>query len=156
MCYLCFLGDAPFRVAFGVSATGSMMDCLVGIAVPGKQTSAHYTTDAADYVAPTQVGIEHNAVTAMCRWGHWPQVRVVSPVPASFVPCVQVPSPFGTGGALWFQQVGTTVTLTLVRPLAHATHPISPSGATAVVFGTGPSTAGSPIQQHGSNKKVVK
>jgi hypothetical protein len=35
-----------------------MMDCLVGIAVPGKQISAHYTTDAADYVAPTQVGIK--------------------------------------------------------------------------------------------------
>ena len=129
-----------------MSATGSMMDCLVGIAVPGKQISAHYTTDAADYVAPTQVGINHNAFTAMCRWEPWH--HAVSPVPASFVPCVQVPSPFGTGGALWFQQVGTTVTLTLVRPLAHATHAINTAGTTSVVYATGPSTATSPLGKH--------
>jgi len=82
---------------------------------------------------------------------------VVSPVPASFVPCVQVPSPFGTGGALWFQQVGTTVTLTLVRPLVHATHAINTAGTTSVVYATGPSTATSPLGKHvGGNAVRVR
>ena len=68
----------------------------------------------------------------------------------------QVTSPgFSGTHSTSYSQAGGVGTLVVTRPLAHATHPISPSGATAVVFGTGPSTAGSPIQQHGSNKKVV-
>ena len=48
----------------------------------------------------------------------------------------------------------STVTLRVVRPLAHATHPITPDESTAFVFATGPSAASSPLGQHGTNAGV--
>jgi hypothetical protein len=50
---------------------------------------------------------------------------------------------------------GSSVTLRVVRPLDHPTHPISASDATtSFVFATGSSTALYPLGQHGSNKGV--
>jgi hypothetical protein len=66
-----------------------------------------------------------------------------------------VPTPgFTIPYSLSFSTSGGVSTLTVVRPLAHASHAIQPTGPTSAVFATGPSSAGSPIQQHGSNKGV--
>jgi hypothetical protein len=49
----------------------------------------------------------------------------------------------------------TSVTLQVVRPLAHDSHPIHIEDAsTNFVFATGPSTAGVALGQHGSNRGV--
>jgi hypothetical protein len=53
-----------------------------------------------------------------------------------------------------FSQTGSSVTLTVIRPLEHATHPIKATGATSVIFATGPSSAEVPIEEHDDNKDV--
>jgi hypothetical protein len=62
---------------------------------------------------------------------------------------LQTTSPGFTGGtSLRYSQTGSTVVLTVVRPLAHPTHPINPTGTTNVIFATGPSSASVPIEEH--------
>lgn len=53
-----------------------------------------------------------------------------------------------------YSQSSSSTTLTVVRPLAHATHPIPATGPAQVIFGTGPSSSKAAIGTHGSNKGV--
>jgi hypothetical protein len=53
-----------------------------------------------------------------------------------------------------FKQDSSSVTLTVVRPLFHATHPISTSGTTSAIYATGPSSASNPMSKHGKVKGV--
>jgi hypothetical protein len=53
-----------------------------------------------------------------------------------------------------FKQDNNSVTLTVVRPLFHATHPISTSGTTSAIYATGPSSASNPMTKHGKVKGV--
>jgi hypothetical protein len=67
----------------------------------------------------------------------------------------QTTTPGFTGGTFTaYSQTDTTVTLTVIRPLAHATHPIKATGATSVIFATGPSAFDVPIDQHDDNRAV--
>ncbi len=71
-----FFFPPPLRIAFGVSKSGGMKDCLIAMGVPGTSTSGFYTTSASSKSAPTKVGggphgtcpptSKHHAVVTVC------------------------------------------------------------------------------------------
>ncbi len=59
----------------------------------------------------------------------------------------------GAKVAAEFSSTTGSVTLTVVRPVHHPTHPINTKGPTSVVFATGNAVVGD-LPQHGSNRGV--
>lgn len=61
---------------------------------------------------------------------------------------------FSKPSELSFRQTASYSVLTVVRPLAHPTHPILAHGTTAMAFATGEWSMEAPLQQHLGNRGV--